>query len=99
MDRSTYYKIEEAEEFKQRFSSWIGKRTHIGGGVTETLKAIVITPKRILKPTHHNQKLFKIEFKFENRKRLSAYEFLFYNALLSFQNNSEEQRNRSESAA
>jgi hypothetical protein len=99
MEGSYYYKLEEAELFKQRFTSWVGKRSHIGNGISQTLKAIEITPKAKLKHPSKTPKLFKIEFCFEGEIKLDAHEFLFYNALKSYSNVSDETRNRSESAA
>jgi hypothetical protein len=99
MPTPLYYSLREAEEFKNRFSSWIGKKSHIGQGVTETLASIEIKQKKIVKPTRNSDMLFRIEFVYENNHKLSAHDFLYHNALWSLANNPEEGKNRRESAA
>jgi len=79
-----YLKIEEAEELKKAYSSWIGKKAHIGNGVTDTLKKIIIRRKRPNEglKVSNGEKVYRIEFEFESEKKLSAVEFLFYNSLI-----------------
>jgi hypothetical protein len=76
-----YFRIEEAEELKKMYSSWIGKRAHIGKGRTDTLKAIVIKPKSDSLP-QKNKELYMIEFEFQNRVKFSARQFLSHNSLM-----------------
>jgi hypothetical protein len=77
-----YLKMEEAEELKRTYSSWIGKRAHIGKGQTDTLQAIHVQPKRTFKGHRPGKELYRVEFEFSNKKRYSAIEFLFYNSLI-----------------
>jgi hypothetical protein len=74
-----YYHLEQAEEIRQTYSSWVGKNAHVGMGVTCTLLSINIKPKKVRsgKPPQ----LYKVEFKFDNNIKFSAHEFLFYNGL------------------
>ena len=76
-----YYKLEQAEEIRSTYNSWVGKQAHVGLGMTGTLKSIRIKPKRI-KNQHDSNKLFKVEFEFDNNVKFSAHEFMFYNGLM-----------------
>jgi hypothetical protein len=75
-----YLTIEQAEELRRKYNSWIGKNAHIGKGVTDTLLGIHLVPKIHYKETEA-ERLYRIEFEFRNQKRYSAAEFLFYNGL------------------
>lgn len=80
-----YFRIEEAEELQRMYSSWIGKRAHIGMGMTDTLKAIIITPKTENGeelPEDSPPRLYTIEFEFQNRKKFTARQFLLHNSLV-----------------
>lgn len=77
-----YLKIEEAEELKKAYSSWIGKKAHVGKGETDTLLAIHVKPKNNLNTGRPAEQLYRVEFEFVNKKRFSAIEFLFYNSLI-----------------
>jgi hypothetical protein len=76
-----YYKLEQAEEIKQTYHSWVGKHAHVGMGVTDTLKSIRIKPKKVKNP-RASTKLFIVEFEFDSNVTFSAHEFLFYNGLM-----------------
>ena len=77
-----FFRIEEAEELQKMYSSWIGKRAHIGMGMTDTLKAIIIKPKSEIGPRHKSEMLYTIEFEFQNRKKFTARQFLQHNSLV-----------------
>jgi hypothetical protein len=77
-----YLKIEEAEKLKQTYASWIGKSAHVGNGVTGTLKAITIKEKSTT--GLNKEKLYHLEFEFENERKFGAVEFLFHNNLREF---------------
>jgi len=77
-----YFKIEEAEELKKMYSSWIGKRAHIGMGMTDTLKDIIIKPKNSNMPENEKEEYYVIEFEFQNRMKFSARQFLLHNSLV-----------------
>jgi hypothetical protein len=76
-----YYRLEDAEEIRRSFASWIGKKAHIGKGQVETLKTIIIKQKRQISSAVASIKFYRVEFVFENRKRLSAQEFLYHNSV------------------
>jgi hypothetical protein len=77
-----YYRLDQAEEIIQTYSSWIGKPAHIGRGLKETLKAIKVQEKRAPRNLKGSQKLYRVEFEFTNEKKFSAHEFLFHNGLV-----------------
>jgi hypothetical protein len=82
-----YYKLDEAENIKKAYSSWIGKEAHIGRGQTETLKAIHLKPKRENKLQKSPVKVYRVEFEFMTKKKFSAIEFFFHNSLLPIDKN------------
>jgi hypothetical protein len=80
-----YFRIEEAEELQKMYSSWIGKRAHIGMGMTDTLKAIIIKPAG----SSDDDDRYTIEFEFQNRKKFTARQFLLHNSLVQVRRSSE----------
>jgi hypothetical protein len=76
-----YLKKEEAEQLKRAYASWIGKRAHVGNGVSGTLKAITVKEKAQGKD---QERLYHLEFEFENKRKFGAVEFLFHNNLSEF---------------
>lgn len=78
-----YYKLEEAEQIMQNYSSWIGKEAHVGKGTKGVLQSITIKPKRVTGLGTKTEKVYKVEFEFESNRRFSAFEFLFHNSLMS----------------
>jgi hypothetical protein len=77
-----YFKLEDAEHMRKTYSSWIGKEAHTGKGKKQTLTGINIIQRRLHKPLAQDA-IYKIEFIFDGQKKLSAYEFLFYNSLVN----------------
>ena len=77
-----FLRIEEAEKLKNAYASWIGKRAHIGNGVTSTLQSITIKEKA--SNNKNGEKLYHVEFEFENERKFGAVEFLFRNNLREF---------------
>jgi hypothetical protein len=84
-----YFRIQEAEELQKMYSSWIGKRAHIGMGMTDTLRAIIIKPKSETGPPEDSDRLYSIEFEFQNRKKFTARQFLLHNSLVQVKRSSE----------
>ncbi|MGZ3884360.1 MAG: hypothetical protein ACXVPQ_11075 [Bacteroidia bacterium] len=78
---SHYFRLPEANELKQTYSSWIGKKAYVGGGKMETLKDIIIKPSKDIIVFGKSEKGHAVYFEFENKKRLSAYSFLIVNGL------------------
>jgi len=78
-----YYKLEEAEQIRQNYSSWIGKEAHVGKGNKGVLMSITIKPKREPKQVKKQQRVYKVEFEFEAKRKFSAFEFLFHNSQMS----------------
>jgi hypothetical protein len=76
-----YYRLEEAEKIIETYRSWIGREAHIGRGCKETLKSIVIKPKRGSTSVTKPAELYRVEFEFETKKKFSAREFFFHNSL------------------
>lgn len=73
-----YYSIERAEDLRKKYSSWIGKRAHVGGGRTEVLKHISIQSKKV--SSSGNEKvLYRVQFEFEN-KTFNSHQFLKHNS-------------------
>lgn len=81
--RKFYYKLEEAEELRQTFTSWINKVAHVGNGQLSILKDIVIKPKRTFFRQPEELKTFYVEFHFNNAKAIDASHFLISNGLKS----------------
>lgn len=82
MPREEYfYRLKEAEKLKQIFSSWINKMAHAGNGRFDTLKNIIVKPKRSSKPFQFKEKVYSVHFEFENDMRLNAHHFLAHNGL------------------
>jgi hypothetical protein len=76
-----YHTLNEAQEIKQTFASWIGKKVHIGKGKLELLKAILINSRIMIRTSERSENGFYLEFVFENSK-LNVYEFTICNGLL-----------------
>ncbi len=72
-----HFKLEDAENLKQTYSSWIGKPAHVGNGESDILKEITITPKDQMSLARKN---YFVQFEFVNAK-LHAIEFLKNNGL------------------
>lgn len=79
--RKFYYKLEEAEELKQTFTSWINKMAHVGNGQLSILKDIIIKPKRTFFRQPQELKTYYVEFRFNNSKAIDASHFLISNGL------------------
>jgi hypothetical protein len=79
-----YLRIEEAEKLKQTYASWIGKRAHVGNGVSGILKAITVKEKVSNNKGKDGEKLYHLEFEFDNERKFGAVEFLFHNNLREF---------------
>jgi hypothetical protein len=80
---NTYYKLQEAEEIIQTFSSWVGKKAHAGNGVIATLKRITLKKKRGHSTSTNSELSYRVIFEFENKKKFPAGEFLKINSLVS----------------
>jgi hypothetical protein len=76
-----YYSLEDAKEIMNTFTSWIGKKAHVGDGTTEVLKAIEIKESSRVVKALAPQKKYMINFRFEGRKKFAAAEFLRVNGL------------------
>jgi hypothetical protein len=76
-----YYGLKEAEKLKQIFSSWINKMAHAGDGRFDTLKRIIIRPRRNNGMPVSPERVYSVHFEFENRIRLDARNFLANNGL------------------
>lgn len=76
-----YYKLQEAEELKQTFSSWVNKVAHIGNGQLSVLKEIVIKPKKVILQQPPELQTYNVEFRFTNSRVLDAGHFLMTNGL------------------
>jgi hypothetical protein len=83
MDKLYYHKLDEAEELRRSYASWIGKRAHVGNGRTAILLAISIKQKRNLNASKQAEELYRIQFEFDTSHKLSSFEFLFYNGFVS----------------
>ncbi|MCE3229300.1 MAG: hypothetical protein K0S32_3851 [Bacteroidetes bacterium] len=79
--KKNYYRLEEAEELRQTFSSWINKLAYIDTGETNILKRIIVKPKRSLKIREKNEKMYSVNFEFFNTKKIDALHFLINNGL------------------
>jgi hypothetical protein len=89
-----YYGLKEAEKLKQIFSSWINKMAHAGDGRFDTLKRIIIKPRRSSNgmPSEH-ERVYSVHFEFENRIRLDARNFLAHNGLSHLDHSRKEKSN------
>jgi hypothetical protein len=76
-----YYRLEDAEQIKLTFNSWIGKKAHIGKGIVEILKSITIKQKKQISSTSGQEEFYLVEFEFENGQVLSAHEFFYHNSI------------------
>jgi hypothetical protein len=76
-----YYCLEDAREILTTFTSWIGKRASVGDGTTDILKSIEVKESTRIARTLAPEKRFSVNFKFENKKRFTAQEFLKANGL------------------
>jgi hypothetical protein len=75
-----YYSAEDAQELMKTFTSWIGKEASLGNGTKDILKVIEIKESKVSKGINPHQK-YAINFKFQNKVKLSANEFLGANGL------------------
>jgi hypothetical protein len=78
--KDMYYSLREAEEIKQTFSSWIGKKAYTVCGKQEVLKNIIIKPVHLA--ANRLKVNFSIDFEFENRNVCASTEFLSVNGLM-----------------
>jgi hypothetical protein len=76
-----YHTLPEAQEIKQTYSSWIGKKSHIGMGRQEVLKDITLKPGKPISVGESVEPGYYLEFVFEN-KVLNVYEFTVSNGLM-----------------
>lgn len=76
MENSFYYKLEEAEQLKQTYTSWIGREAHVGKGEKQRLHSIKILSSK--SPIT----AYRVEFIFGNGQSLNAPEFLYRNGLV-----------------
>jgi hypothetical protein len=79
--KKKYYRLEEAEELRQTFSSWINKLAYVGNGETNILKRIIVKPRRTLKISTSNEKVYSVKFEFINSTKIDAQSFLINNGL------------------
>jgi hypothetical protein len=79
MKLSHHYTLEDAEEIKKAYSSWIGKKAHIGGGSHKVLQEIVI---RVSKNDNSSERSYTVEFRFDDNRVFGAYEFGINNGLV-----------------
>jgi hypothetical protein len=75
-----YHTLTEAQEIKQTYYSWIGKRSHIGMGKQEILKDITLKAGRAIAVGEALEQGYYLEFIFET-KMLNVYEFTVSNGL------------------
>lgn len=78
---SSHFKLPEANELKQTYSSWIGKKAYMTDGKMETLQSITVRPSGDISIRGQHEKGYVVDFEFANKKRLSANEFLEANGL------------------
>lgn len=76
-----YYRLKEAEELKQTYSSWVNKKAHAGNGTFAILKCIKVRPRRSAKTFFEVEKVYSVQFEFENKIKLDAQNFLLNNGL------------------
>lgn len=76
-----YFNLQEAEEIKQTFLSWINKVAHVGNGQISILKDIIIKPRRTMFRQEPDRQLYHVEFQFINSKSVDASHFLMSNGL------------------
>jgi hypothetical protein len=76
-----YFNLQEAEELKQTFLSWINKVAHIGNGQISILKEIIIKPRKSMFRQAPEHQLYHVEFQFINSKTIDASHFLISNRL------------------
>jgi hypothetical protein len=76
-----YHTFSEAQEIKQTYSSWIGKKAHTGMGQQELLRDITLKSGNTVSVGEHPDQAYYLEFVFEN-KVLNVYEFTVGNGLM-----------------
>jgi hypothetical protein len=79
MKLSHHYTLKDAEEIKKAYASWIGKKAHIGAGSHKVLQDIIV---RAGNNGISQEKLYTVEFKFDNGRTFGAYEFGINNGLV-----------------
>lgn len=77
------YTIEEAERIKRAYSCWLNKAAHIGSGRIGILTDITVKRKRNTKNVVDRNKKYTVLFQFTRTIKLSAFEFLVNNGLVS----------------
>jgi hypothetical protein len=75
-----YYSAEDVKELMNTFTSWIGKAASLGNGTTDVLKSIEIKESGVSKGINPHRK-YAVHFKFLNKKKFTANEFLSANGL------------------
>jgi hypothetical protein len=75
-----YYSAEDVKELVNTFTSWIGKEASLGNGTKGVLKSIEVKESKVSKGINPNQK-YAVHFKFLNKQKFSANEFLSANGL------------------
>lgn len=81
--RRFYYKLQEAQDLKDSFTSWINAIAHMGNGQMGILNEIIIKPKKTLFRQPQELKRYYVEFAFNNGKVIDASHFLVCNGLRS----------------
>jgi hypothetical protein len=76
-----YHTLSEAQEIRQTYSSWIGKKAHIGMGKQEMLRTIDLKAGRSIVVGGSIEQGYYLEFIFES-KTLNVYEFTVGNGLM-----------------
>jgi hypothetical protein len=76
-----YHTYTEAQEIRQSYLSWIGKKAHIGMGRQEVLKDIAVKIGNAISVGEKPEQAYYLEFAFEN-KVLNVYEFTVGNGLM-----------------
>lgn len=77
-----YFNLEQAESIRNTYSSWIGRKAHIGNGYTEVLTDIQIKQKREFKPFRTSETLYSIRFHFQGGQKFYAHDFFLHNGLM-----------------
>jgi hypothetical protein len=76
-----YFNLEQAENIRNTYSSWIGRKAHIGNGSTDFLTDIQLKPRHEFRP-FRSEKLYSIQFVFEGGQKFFAHDFFLYNGLM-----------------
>jgi hypothetical protein len=77
-----YFNLEQAESIKNTYSSWVGRKAHIGNGYTSVLTDIQIKQKREFRAFRTSERLYSIQFYFEGGQKFHADDFFLHNGLM-----------------